>query len=114
MKEPDLSKAIDQAAQQRAKMILNDIKRAVEVAVNGYFRPKQAGGEWIGDELRSVLEQMAKSAEWPQMKLHPPTRHLVDGCRAAIVNDLLTGLPKIQELMALSMQYMEESERGDE
>lgn len=109
MKETDLSAAIDKQAAAKATQLLKDIRTAITNAVNPYWRPKVANESFVGDEIRRVLAEMAKSTEWQHMKLLP-LNETVSNCRLKIVNDLLNGLPQIQALLEMASQAEEESE----
>jgi len=102
MKEPNLAKAIDKAAQQRAEEIIKNLKQAISDAAQRYWRPKNAGEEFIGDDVRGVLRALAASDTGWRHTSYRPSAFMVDACRAAIVNDLLKGLPKIADLMRMA------------
>lgn len=103
MKETDLSKAIDRAAEQRAKAILCEVRNALVRALSPYWRPKEAGNELVAKDIRNVLTRLATADDLARMEVYP-SAEMVNACRAHIVNGLLTGLPKLQELAAMAMQ----------
>lgn len=103
MKEPNLSKAIDKAALGNARKIIEDITKAITAALQPHWRPKLAGEEHIGEDIRRLLHELADSREWRSTTYDfKPSSKMVDHCRAALVNDLLSGLPKLRELALMA------------
>jgi len=103
MNEPNLSKAIDKAALGNARKIIEDITKAITAALQPHWRPKLAGEEHIGDDIRKLLHRLADSSEWRDATYQfEPSSKMVDHCRAALVNDLLKGLPKLRELALMA------------
>lgn len=100
MKESNLAKAIDKAAERRAEDIARDIQRAVVEAVKPHWRPKLAGEHYIGEDVRATLQMLAASNDWSTAKRRP-SKELIEACRAAVINELLTGLPKLRELVLM-------------
>ena len=109
MKESDLARAIDMAAEQRAKQLLQSVRDAVCNALKPYWRPDGAGRELISKDIRSLLVQMANADGIERTQVRPSTE-MVDMCRADIVNGLLDGLPKLRELAQMAMQDDGDSE----
>ena len=101
MKESSLAKAIDKAAQQRAHAIITKMREAITTALQPYWRPKNAGDEDIGDDILELLRKLAESREWRAVSFMP-SQHMLEACRAAIINDLLSGLPKLRELAEMA------------
>lgn len=101
MKETDLAKAIDRAAKQRAAAILCKARDAVVRALAPYWRPDEAGREFIAADIRHMLTDLAASADLSRMPVHP-SREIIDACRADIMSGLLSALPKLQELAAMA------------
>ena len=59
MKESNLAKAIDQAAEQRADKIIKAIRDSITKALEQHWRPKLAGEEFIGDDIRALLGKLS-------------------------------------------------------
>ena len=102
MKESNLAKAIDQAAEQRADKIIKAIRDSITKALEQHWRPKLAGEEFIGDDIRALLGKLSQSGtDWRSMSL-TVSSELLAACRAAIINDLLNGLPQLRELAKMA------------
>ena len=101
MKEANLAKAIDRAAEQKAKEVLRSLSDAISKAVQPYWRSKATGDEHIGEDIRKLLREMAKSTEWRSLQIQP-SEQMVNACRGAIGNDLLSGLPRLRELAQMA------------
>lgn len=101
MKEANLAKSIDRAAAQKAKEVLSNVRDAIAKAVNPYWRPKETGTEFIGDDIRKLLRAMADESEWRSLRISPSAQ-MVNACRGAIINDLLSGLPRLRELAQMA------------
>lgn len=112
MKESNLAAAIEKAANQRAQEVIKNIKESVVESVKKHWRPKAAGEEFVGDDIRHVLKTLAEVDEWKRVKL-PVSPKLVNACRGAIINELLNGLPKLQELSAMADEFSDQSERDE-
>ena len=109
MKEPDLAKAIDKLASIRAETFLREIYESFR---QDSYRPKIAGEEFMGEDIKNVLIYYAKHTENVPYPKPSPTEKLLNNCRATIINDLLIGLPKIKEL--LELQATSDNEDGKE
>ena len=101
MKESNLAKAIDKAAEQRADAIVKAIRTAVIDALRNRWRPKEAGEEYIGDDIRRLLKAMSESKDMQSVSF-VISSELLAACRAAIINDLLNGLPQLRELAQMA------------
>ena len=112
MKEPDLAKAIDKLASIRAETFLREILDKIKSCLKDSYRPKIAGEEFIGEDIKNVLIYYAKHTENVPYPKPSPTEKLLNNCRATIINDLLIGLPKIKEL--LELQATSDNEDGKE
>jgi len=103
MKEANLSKAIDKAALGNARKIIEGITNAVTAALQPHWRSKLAGEEHIGEDIRRLLHELADATDWRAAAYaFEPSSKMVDHCRAALVNDLLKGLPKLRELALMA------------
>lgn len=106
MKEANLAKAIDHAAEQRANELMRNIYSAVTSAIKPFWHPQEAGKEWIGDDIRNVLSYAAApTSDWRFGADIEPSEKLITACRAAIINDLLSGMPKLRELAQMAELY---------
>lgn len=102
MNESNLAKSIDKAAEQRAKEIIRKIQLAITDALRPYWRPTNAGDEFIGDDIRKLLKQLSETTnDWRVMSFEPSPEMLA-ACRGAIINDILNGLPKLRELAQMA------------
>lgn len=109
MNETSLSKTIDTLAKRKAEAFITQIKADVNAALQKHFRPKIANEQFCGDVIREVLLAYGKSIGTNQEYVTPkPSAELINDCRATILKDLLNGLPKIRELLA-----MEDSNDGN-
>jgi len=104
MTEPSISKAIDKAAKANAQQIIATIAAALSNALKPHWRPKLAGEEHIGDDIRKLLKALADSeTDWRAAAYQfQPSSKMIDHCRASLVNDLLKGLPRLRELALLA------------
>lgn len=109
--EVSLANFVDKAAHMRAAQIMDGIKRSVMQACEKHWRPKDAGEAFIGTDVRNVLAAMSGNGDWRTCRVQP-TKKLVDSCRAAIINDLLNGLPKIRELMNMKIEEASDDENS--
>ncbi len=110
MNEPNLAKAIDKAAEQRAKDIIRKIQLAITTSLQPYWRPTNAGDEFIGDDIRELLKKLAEAnSDWRTMQF-VPSQQMISACRGAIINDLLNGLPKLRQLAQMAGDENEETE----
>lgn len=101
MKESNLAAAIDKAAEQRAAVVIRDIRAAINNALRPHWRSPATGEQHIGDDIRKILATLAISNSWDHEHIGPSTE-LIDACRGAIINDLLNGLPKLRELSMMA------------
>ena len=105
MKESNLAKAIDKAAEQRAEKIINRVSNAILEALKPHWRSTDTGDEHIGDDIRRLLRGLSEyNGTWTAMPFQPSPK-MIDACRAAIVNDLLKGMPKLRELSQMAEMY---------
>ena len=102
MKESNLAKAIDHAAQQRADAIIKKVRTAIIETIAKYWRPKEAGEEFIGDDIRRLLKTLADAPNEMRSVSFTISSELLAACRAAIINDLLNGLPQLRELAKMA------------
>ncbi len=103
MNEPNLSKAIDKTALWNARKIIEGITNALTAALQPHWRSKLAGEEHIGEDIRRLLHELADANDWRVAAYNfEPSSKMVDHCRAALVNDLLKGLPKLRELALMA------------
>ena len=111
MKEPNLAKAIDRLASIRAEAFMLEVRNKIKASLSTYYRPKIAGEEFVGEDIKNILIYYAKHTDNTPYPKPTPTEKLLNACRATIINDLLAGLPKIKELMEL--QSREEPDAQD-
>jgi len=102
MKESNLAKAIDKAAEQRAHAIIKKVRNAIIDTLRNHWRPKEAGEEFIGDDIRRLLKALADAPNEMQSVSFVVSTDMLAACRAAIINDLLNGLPKLRELAQMA------------
>lgn len=102
MNEISLSRSVDLAARQRAELIINEITNAIRGSLENRYRDKRASNMLIKEDIINVLKAYLTHLETPTSEIvrkpHPTTT-LLDACRAQIINDLLSGIPKLQELI---------------
>lgn len=106
MNEKTLASSIDALAERKAEDFLSHVKVAVEKSLKDAWRPTIVGGkEHLGSDIQNVLRAYASSIgrncsyEKPE-----PTKHLIDSCRATIINDLLENLPRLKELALMQLE----------
>ena len=107
MNEPTLAKTIDRAALSRAEKIIDNFKISIINALDNKWRQKEASNELLRDDVINVLENYLvylKTSGQPHPKSPKPTDALINGCRAKILNDLIDGLPKINDLLSMLPQ----------
>ena len=102
MKESNLAKAIDRAAKQRAHAIIKKIRTAIIETLQKHWRPKEVGEEFIGDDITRLLKTMADAPNAMREVSFVPSSEMLAACRAAIINDLLNGLPQLRELAKMA------------
>jgi hypothetical protein len=97
--ESSLSNTIDKLAEQKAKSFLEKVRQTVQHALNPLYRPNDADNQWCGEDIATVLHNMASSIRNRDhdTRLIPSTK-LVDTFRAAILKELLDNMPRITEL----------------
>jgi len=111
MTEPSLAIAIDKAGEQRAKEIMKNIKLSVLKSLESAWRPKGAGEEFIGDDVKAVLRALSQPTSYDSRTLEvAPSKELIQACRAKIINDLLKGLPNIRELTEMAERQLQPTE----
>ena len=99
MNESSLAATIDKLAKRKAEDFISQVKTVVEQPLKDLWRAKVAGGrEWLGEDIKSVLIAYAQSIGSGDYKAPAPSEELVNLCRATVLNDLLSGLPKLREL----------------
>ena len=108
MNERSLSDTIDKLAQRKAEDFIAHVHTVINNALKDAWRAKIAGGrEWLGDDLKAVMQAYATSVGITDgYKAPKPTKDLVDACRATIVDDLLSGLPKLKELAMMQAEEL--------
>lgn len=106
MTEKTLASAIDELAKRRAKEFITEVKDAVQAALKDKWRPKVAGGSaFMGEDIKNVLAAYAASVGQSDSYRSPsPTNELVSLCRATILSDLLSGLPRLKELALMQAE----------
>lgn len=110
MNESSLAATIDKLAKRKAEDFISQVKTVVEQSLKDAWRAKVAGGsEWLGADIKAVLiayaqsigigtrDYVGKSYRLPY-KAPAPSEELVNLCRATVLNDILSGLPKLREL----------------
>ncbi len=108
--ETSLSKTIDKLAEQKSQAFLEKIRREINNAINPLFRPKEIGDEWCGEDIATVLSNIAGAIRERNRDTQlVPSKKLIDSFRAAILKELLDNMPRITEL-ANMRQEMEQSE----
>jgi len=106
MNERSLSETIDKLAQRKAEDFITHVHSVITHALKDTWRAKIAGGrEWLGEDIKAVLLAYATSVGITDgYKAPKPTKDLVNSCRATIVDDLLSGLPKLKELAMMQAE----------
>lgn len=104
MNERTLSQTIDRLAEKKAKEFLEDILSRLNKILQDTYRPKIASEEFVREDVFAVIKQYVKNAETSSKGIPQPSANLVNACRAKILDDLLNGLPKIQELLKMQEQ----------
>ena len=107
MSETTLANAVDNLAKRKAAAFISGIHDLLTRALKDHWRPAVAGGSaWAGEDVKAVLlafaETIGKGRE--AYKVPAPTSELIDHCRATIINDLLSGLPKLKELALMQAE----------
>jgi hypothetical protein len=106
MNEASLAKSIDRLAEKKASDLLKQIRIDVDRLLEKYWRHTDAGGEYIGMDVRNALtayaEMIGSSHSSPREV--QPTVKLIDSCRSKILSDLLNGLPKLNEIAAMAAE----------
>lgn len=64
MKEANLAKSIDRAAEQRAKEVLRKLRDAISAAVQPYWAPQATGQSNMGEDIRNLMRAMADAHGW--------------------------------------------------
>jgi hypothetical protein len=99
MNESSLAATIDKLAKRKAEDFISQVKTVVEQSLKDAWRAKVAGGsEWLGADIKAVLIAYAQSIGIGDYKAPAPSEELVNLCRATVLNDILSGLPKLREL----------------
>jgi len=100
MNEVSLSRSVDLAARQRAELIIEEITNSIKGSLQNRFRDKRAGNTFIKDDIINILKAYTTHLEninSDHIRKPHPTTTLLDACRAQIINDLLSGIPRLQE-----------------
>lgn len=108
--EKTLSQAVNDLAERNARKLMERIYQELSNCLKNYYRPKEANDEFIRDDIFAILKQYITNADSQTRICPPPSNILINGCRAKIIEDLLNGLPKIQELLRLQQQLESEQE----
>lgn len=109
MEQEHLVKTIDKAAHSQAIDIQRKIERAIKEAMNPHFRPKEAGGEFIGEDVQKILTWYASNiSKCDKERMPPPSQELINLCRQQILKTLIDGIPAFERILALSKENSNE------